>query len=39
LGNQQSAEIEDNAEWRASAHAQQQVPRDALIDTIKQILA
>jgi len=39
LGKQQSAEIEDNAEWRASAHAQQQVPRDALIDTIKQILA
>lgn len=38
LGKQQSANIEDNAEWRASAHAQQQVPRDGLAAKIKEIL-
>ena len=38
LGKEQSATIEDNAEWRASTHAQQQVPRAQLIAKIKDIL-
>lgn len=38
LGKEQSAKIDDNAEWRASAHAQQQVRRAQLIEKIKEIL-
>lgn len=39
LGKQQSADIEDNAEWRASTHAQQQVARADLVEKIKDILS
>ena len=39
LGAQKSAEIDDNAEWRASAHAQQEVKKSELSDKIKQITA
>jgi histidyl-tRNA synthetase len=39
LGAEKSAEIDDNAEWRASAHAQQQVARGALAEKIKEIIS
>ncbi len=39
LGKAQSAEIEDNAEWRASDHAQQQVPKAELVTKIQEILS
>jgi histidyl-tRNA synthetase len=35
LGKEKSAEINDNAEWRASEHAQQQVPKGDLADKLK----
>ncbi len=37
LGKEKSAEIDDNAEWRASEHAQQQVPRDDLASRLKEL--
>lgn len=39
LGAEKSAEIEDNAEWRASEHAQQQVTKADLAAKIQEILA
>ena len=38
LGKQKSAEIENNAEWRASAHAQQTIAKDTLIDVLTDAL-
>lgn len=38
VGQAKSAEIEDNAEWRASAHAQQQVPRGDIVAAVKTAL-
>ncbi|MBT7279815.1 MAG: histidine--tRNA ligase, partial [Rhodobiaceae bacterium] len=37
LGKEKSAEIDDNAEWRASEHAQQQVSRDDLASRLKEL--
>ena len=39
LGKQKSAEIEDNAEWRASTHAQFEVKKNELSDTILRLLS
>ena len=39
LGAEKSAEIEDNAEWRASEHAQQQVAKADLVQKIQEILS
>ena len=39
LGAEKSAEIEDNAEWRASEHAQQQVTKADLAQKIQEILS
>ena len=39
LGAEKSAEIEDNAEWRASAHAQKQVNKADLIAEIRNIIS
>ena len=39
LGAEKSAEIEDNAEWRASEHAQKQVKRSDLIAEIQKIIS
>ena len=39
LGAEKSAEIEDNAEWRASEHAQQQVTKADLVQKIQEILS
>ena len=39
LGAEKSAEIEDNAEWRASEHAQQQVKKADLAAKIQEILS
>ena len=39
LGAEKSAEIEDNAEWRASEHAQQQVAKADLAAKIQEILS
>jgi len=39
LGAEKSAEIEDNAEWRASEHAQKQVKRADLIAEIQKIIS
>ena len=39
LGKQKSAEIDDNAEWRASTHAQFEVKKDELSDTILRLLS
>ena len=38
LGKEQSTHIKDNAEWRASAHAQQQIKKSELVTKIKDIL-
>ena len=38
LGKENANEINDNAEWRASEHAQMQVQRDLLIDEITKLL-
>lgn len=38
MGKAKAAEIEDNAEWRASEHAQQQVKRSDLVDAVKKML-
>jgi histidyl-tRNA synthetase len=38
LGKQKSAEIEDNAEWRASSHAQFEVKKNELSETILRLL-
>ena len=38
LGKQKSAEIEDNAEWRASTHAQFEVRKNELSGTILRLL-
>jgi histidyl-tRNA synthetase len=37
LGKEKSAEINDNAEWRASEHAQQQVPKVDLARKLKEL--
>jgi histidyl-tRNA synthetase len=39
LGAEKSAEIEDNAEWRASEHAQKQVKRADLVAEIQKIIS
>ena len=39
LGAEKSAEIEDNAEWRASEHAQQQVKKADLAAKIKELIS
>lgn len=39
LGAEKSAEIEDNAEWRASEHAQKQVTRAGLVAEIQKIIS
>jgi len=39
LGAEKSAEIEDNAEWRASEHAQKQVKRADLVAEIQEIIS
>lgn len=39
LGAEKSAEIEDNAEWRASEHAQKQVTRADLVAEIQKIIS
>jgi histidyl-tRNA synthetase len=39
LGAEKSAEIEDNAEWRASEHAQKQVSRADLVSEIQKIIS
>ena len=39
LGAEKSAEIEDNAEWRASEHAQQQVKKADLATKIKELIS
>ena len=39
LGKQKSAEIEDNAEWRASAHAQFEVKKNEVSDIILKLLS
>ena len=39
LGAEKSAEIEDNAEWRASEHAQKQVKRADLVAEIRKIIS
>jgi histidyl-tRNA synthetase len=39
LGKQKSAEIEDNAKWRASTHAQFEVKKIELSDTILRLLS
>ena len=39
LGAEKSAEIEDNAEWRASEHAQKQVKKDDLVAEIQKIFS
>ena len=39
LGAEKSAEIEDNAEWRASEHAQKQVKKDDLIAEIHKLVS
>ena len=39
LGAEKSAEIEDNAEWRASEHAQQQVKKADLVAEIQKIIS
>ena len=39
LGAEKSAEIEDNAEWRASEHAQKQVKRADLVAEIQNIIS
>lgn len=38
LGKQNADTIKDNVEWRASTHAQQQIPRDQVIAAIQRIL-
>ena len=38
LGASKSAEIADNAEWRASGHAQQQFKKDEVVKRIREIL-
>ena len=38
LGSEKSADIADNAEWRASAHAQKQVPKGELLPEIQKML-
>ncbi|MBE8220394.1 MAG: histidine--tRNA ligase [Alphaproteobacteria bacterium] len=38
LGQEKAATIQDNKEWRASAHAQQQIPRADIVGRIKEIL-
>lgn len=38
LGRQKAAEIADNAEWRASQHAQEEVKKEALVATIQRKL-
>ena len=39
LGAEKSAEIEDNAEWRASEHAQKQVKKADLVAEIQKIIS
>ena len=39
LGAEKSAEIDDNAEWRASGHAQKQVAKADLVAEIKKIIS
>ena len=39
LGAEKSAEIEDNAEWRASEHAQEQVKRAELVSKIQKLIS
>ena len=39
LGSQKSQEIEDNAEWRESSHAQISVPRADLVSQVSAVLA
>jgi histidyl-tRNA synthetase len=39
LGAEKSAEIEDNAEWRASEHAQKQVKKADLVAEIQEIIS
>jgi histidyl-tRNA synthetase len=39
LGAEKSAEIEDNAEWRASEHAQKQVKKGDLLAEIQKIIS
>lgn len=39
LGAEKSAEIEDNAEWRASEHAQKQVKRADLVAEIQKVIS
>lgn len=39
LGAEKSAEIEDNAEWRASEHAQRQVKKEDLAATIQEMIS
>jgi histidyl-tRNA synthetase len=39
LGAEKSSEIEDNAEWRASEHAQKQVKKDDLLAEIQKIIS
>jgi histidyl-tRNA synthetase len=39
LGAEKSTEIEDNAEWRASEHAQKQVTRADLVAEIQKIIS
>ena len=38
LGKQKSAEIEDNAEWRASSHAQFEIKKNEISETILRLL-
>lgn len=38
LGQEKSSEISDNAEWRASAHAQSQVSRAEVVERVKSLL-
>ena len=39
LGSEKSREIEDNAEWRESSHAQISVPRADLVSQVRAVLA
>ena len=39
LGAEKSAEIKDNAEWRASEHAQRQVKKEDLAATIQEMIS
>ena len=39
LGRQKSAEVRSHEEWKAGRFGQQEVPRDKLVSTLKQLLA